>query len=72
MSFEQAILEAVRALPPEQQQEVLAHARRLRPSSRRPRRSGKGLWDGLDISLSADDLDQARREIWRPIADAAR
>ena len=34
MSLEQAILEAVRALPAEKQQEILSHAARLRADQR--------------------------------------
>ena len=68
MSTEQAILEAVRVLPPERQQELLAHARRLSTQSKvpkRPRKSGRGLWADLAIDLTEADIDQARREMWK-------
>ncbi|MGD1073522.1 MAG: hypothetical protein ABSB15_25705 [Bryobacteraceae bacterium] len=68
MNTEQAILEAVRVLPPEKQEELLAHARRLRVQSeapRRPRKNGRGLWADLGIDLTAADIDEARREMWK-------
>jgi hypothetical protein len=45
MTIEQSLIEAVRSLPPDKQQELLEHANRLRadPSSVQPRESGKGL-----------------------------
>ncbi|MCC6537402.1 MAG: hypothetical protein IT162_07630 [Bryobacterales bacterium] len=67
MSVEQAILEAVRALPADKQQEVLRHAARLRDESMRkqPFKSIKGLWADLGISLSAEDIDANQREMWK-------
>ncbi|MGO4883742.1 MAG: hypothetical protein ACLP59_23420 [Bryobacteraceae bacterium] len=67
MSLEQAILEAVRALPVDKQQEVLSHAARLRVQTdkKRPFKSVKGLWAGLGISLSAEDIERNQREMWR-------
>ncbi|MBV8896689.1 MAG: hypothetical protein JO051_09270 [Acidobacteriaceae bacterium] len=67
MSLEEAILDAVRALPPEQQQEILTHATRLRAEGTTPgpRRNVKGLWADLGISLSAEDIDANRREMWK-------
>ena len=66
MSLEQAILEAVRALPVEKQQEILNHAARLRAEAgnKRPFRSVKGLWAGLGISLSANEIDENQRDMW--------
>jgi hypothetical protein len=65
MSLEQAILEAVRALPAEKQQEVLNHAARLRGESARkqPFKSVRGLWTGLGVSLSADEIDENQRDM---------
>lgn len=66
MTIEQSILEVIRALPPEKQREVLEHAKELRASIvKRPRKSGRGLWADLNISLSAEDIDAARREMWK-------
>lgn len=67
MSLEQAILDAIRALPAQKQQEVLNHATRLREETKQsaPLRSIKGLWADLGISLSADEIEANRREMWK-------
>ena len=66
MTIEQSLIEAVRSLPPEKQQELLEHANRLREhAAAEPRKSGKGLWAGMGISLSAEDIDEVRREMWK-------
>ena len=67
MSLEQAILEAVRALPADKQQEILNHAARLRDESapKRPLKSIKGLWADLGISLSGSEIEENQRDMWR-------
>ena len=67
MTVEQAILEAVRGLPAEKQQELLSHATRLRveTGSKKPFKSIKGLWSGLGISLSAEEIEENRLEMWK-------
>jgi hypothetical protein len=66
MTIEESILEVVRTLPPEKQRELLEHANHLRASiAKRRRKSGRGLWADLNVSLSAEDIDEARREMWK-------
>jgi hypothetical protein len=67
MSLEQAILEAVRALPAEKQQEVLNHAARLRDEGGRKSsfKSVRGLWADLGISLSSEEIEKNQRDMWR-------
>jgi hypothetical protein len=67
MTLEQSILEAVRALPPEKQQELLTHAEKLRNESTplKPRWSGKGLWADLNITLTAEEIEENQREMWK-------
>ena len=67
MSVEQAILDAVRSLPFDKQQEILSHATRLRDeaAAKKPFRSIKGILAGRGISVSAEDIDEARREMWK-------
>jgi hypothetical protein len=67
MSVEQAILDAVRSLPIHKQQEILSHATRLRDeaAAKKPFRSIKGILAGRGISISAEDIDEARREMWK-------
>jgi hypothetical protein len=70
MFLEQAMLETVRALPAEKQREVLQHATCLRQQTadKRPLRSVKGLWADLGISLSAEEITENQREMWRGFA----
>ena len=67
MSLEQAILEAVRLLPAEKQQEILSHANRLRDETtdKKPSRIVKGLWADLGISLSAEEIGENQRKMWK-------
>jgi hypothetical protein len=67
MSVEQAILEAVRALPADKQQEILSHATRLREeiAPKQPFKSIKGLWADLGISLPAEEIEENQREMWK-------
>lgn len=67
MSVEQAILEAVRSLPADKQQEILIHATRLCDefAPGKPFKSIKGLWSDLSISLSAEEIDANQREMWK-------
>ena len=67
MSLEEAILEAVRALPAEKQREVLNHAARLRDEAGRkiPLKSVRGLWADLGISLSSEEIEENQRGMWR-------
>ena len=67
MTLEQAILDAVRALPADKQREVLDHVKHLRDEAtqpRKPRKSGRGLWADLNIDLSGEEIDDARQEMW--------
>lgn len=66
MSIEQAVIEKLRTLPPDKQQQVLDFAEFLQQKSipKRPRRSPKGLWADLGIDITEADIDEARREMW--------
>jgi len=66
MKIEDAILELLRALPADRQQEVLDFADFLKAKSlpRRPLKSLEGLWAGHGISISEEDIAEARREMF--------
>ena len=66
MTLEQSILNAVRVLPVEKQQEILRIAESFREDSqaKQPLKSGRGIWANLGFSLSAEDVDEARQEMW--------
>ena len=67
MTIEQAIVEKLRVLPVEKQQEVLDFVEFLqrKSTSKPPRRSLKGLWADLKIDITEADIADARREMWR-------
>lgn len=58
MAVEDAILETIRALPPERQCQVLD------PAAKLPRRSAGGLWVNLCTHITGADIDTVRREMW--------
>jgi len=66
MTVEQAVLEKLRELPPERQQEVLDFVESLRQKSepKRPRRSLMGIGANLGVKITREDIDEARREMW--------
>ena len=64
MSIEEAILEKVRALPPEKQVDVLEYVSTLETTSGEPFRSPKGILADLNFTLTEQDLAEARREMW--------
>lgn len=66
MTIEQAIIENLRELSPEKQQEVLDFVQSL--TAKAPvttnRRSIKGICTDLGVHLTEDDIAEARREMW--------
>ena len=67
MSVEEAILEVVRTLPTDKQQEISTHATRLREETapKKPFKSVEGRWADLGISLSVEEIDENQREMWK-------
>jgi Protein of unknown function (DUF2281) len=65
VNLEQVILETLRQLPPERQQEVLDFTEFLRQKNhpKRPRRSLKGLCADLNIHLTEETITEAQREM---------
>ena len=66
-TLEQSIIEALRSLPPEKQKELLEHANRLRQdvAPGKPFKSIKGLWADLNITLTAEEIKENQREMWK-------
>ena len=66
MTLAEAVMEKVKALPVDKQQEVLDFAEFLSDRDRppRPRRSAMGLWADLGVSLTDEDIEEARRQMW--------
>lgn len=66
MNIEQAVLEKLRTLTPDKQQEVLDFAEFLHQKNppKRPLKSVKGLWADLKVDITEEDIAQARKEMW--------
>ena len=67
MTIEEAVVEKLRALPPDKQQEALDFVEFLqqKSSAQHPRRSLKGALAHLNLHVTAEEIDEARREMWR-------
>jgi len=66
MTIEQAVIEKLRVLPVEKQQEVLDFVEFLQRKSAPPRRrhSPIGLCADLNVDITEADIAEARREMW--------
>jgi hypothetical protein len=66
MTIEQMVLQKLRDLPLEKQQEVLDFLNSLeeRTEKNARYRSLRGLWKDLNFDVTEDDIAQARREMW--------
>ena len=63
-SIEEAVLAKLRELPGDKQQEVLDFANFLGTKQRGPRKSLYGLWKDSGVSISEEDITEARKEMW--------
>src|SRR5580658_7993659 len=63
---EHALLRQWRALPSEKQQDVLDFVEFLcqKSAAKRPLRSALGLCADLDVTITPEDISQARKEMW--------
>jgi hypothetical protein len=66
MPVEELVLQKLRTLPPEQQQEVLHFVEFLayRQDPKTARQSVEGLWTDLGLTITDEDIDAVRREMW--------
>jgi Protein of unknown function (DUF2281) len=66
MTIAEQALEKLRDLAPEKQKEVLDFVDFLKRKNgtRKPLRSLRGLWRGLNIQLTEEDIAEVRREMW--------
>jgi hypothetical protein len=64
--IEEAIVEKLRLLPLEKQQEALDFVEFLHQKIqvKQPRKSSYGLLADLNISISKEEIDEVRREMW--------
>ena len=66
MTTWELIAEKAKDLPLDKQQELLDFAEFLcaRVGTKPPLKSSAGLWEDLGVDISAEDIDEARREMW--------
>lgn len=66
MTIEQQVLQKLRELPPEKQQEVLDFVDSLKKDDGTPKklRGLEGIWADLDIQITDEDIAEARRQMW--------
>ena len=60
------MLQKLRALPPDKQQEVLDFVEFLEQKTlpQRPLHTPEGLWTDLGVHVTREDIAEARREMW--------
>lgn len=66
MPVEELVLEKLRTLPPEKQEEVLHFVEFLAHRHPLPteRQNVEGLWSDLNVDITDQDIDNARKEVW--------
>ena len=66
MTIEQAVLHQLQTLPTEKKQEVLDFVEFLQTKRiiKRQRRNPSGLFADLKVEITAQDIDEARQEMW--------
>ena len=66
MTIEEQVLEKLRDLPPEKQEEVLHFVDSLKEANgaKKPLRSLRGLWKNLGVEITEEEISKARHEMW--------
>lgn len=66
MTIEQQVMQKLRELPPEKQEQVLKFVDTLGQENSSPGgfRGLEGIWADLDINITDKDIAEARREMW--------
>ncbi len=63
-AIEEAVIAKLRELSVDKQQEVLKFIEDVAPKPKRPRKSLYGLWAGHGVTISEEDIAEARKEMW--------
>jgi hypothetical protein len=66
MDIEELVIEKLRGLAPDQKKEVLDFVEFLREKRvpKQPLRGFQGIWADLGVEITAQDIAEARREMW--------
>lgn len=67
MTTEEILVEKIKVLPVNRQQELLDFAEFLeqKETEKKPRVSLKGIWTDTDVNITNEDIREARNEMWR-------
>ena len=67
MTSEEVLLKTFKILPTSRKQELLDYAKILeqKEAVKKPRVSLKGIWADFDVNITAEDIREARNEMWR-------
>ena len=67
MTSEEVLLKTFKILPTNRKQELLDYAKILeqKEAVKKPRVSLKGIWADFDVNITAEDIREARNEMWR-------
>jgi hypothetical protein len=66
VTFEQLVLKQISGLTPEKQRELLEFLSSIHKEDSKlvPRKSLRGLWKDAGVDITADDIAEARSEMW--------
>ena len=69
-NIESLVLQELRQLPPTQQNEVLDFVQFLKyKTTKKPKKSVRGLCADLKIDLTEEDIAEARQEMWGKLGE---
>ena len=67
MVSEEVLLERIKVLPPDLKREVehFVEFLQTKVQAKSPRVSLEGIWADMDVNLTEEDFQEARREMWK-------
>jgi hypothetical protein len=67
MTSEEVLLEKIKVLPPDLRKKAIEFVDSLQDEARKksPRVSLKGIWVGMNVNVTEEDIREARNEMWR-------
>jgi len=73
MTIEEQVLQKLRGMPPEKQNEVLNFVALLESKieMEKPHRSLLRLWTDLNVEITEEDIAETRREVWADLSRAS-
>ena len=67
MVSEEVLLQKIKVLPPDLKQKAIEFVESLQKEAQKktPRVSLEGIWADMDVNLTEEDFQEARREMWK-------